>query len=159
MSENKTKPPVGSNNGTKQFIAIEGAASSASEAIGMCGTALVEQGCVTDRFAQDCLDREADYPTGICTKIPVALPHCKSDAILKSALCYLRLTEPVEFRRMDDDEQTVLTRHIFNLAIAPGDHLEFLSKTMQLLSDDTVLERFEAMSIFDVAQYLREHLG
>ena len=78
---------------------------------------------------------------------------------MTSALCYLRLTEPVEFHRMDDDEQTVNARHIFNLAIAPGDHLEFLSKTMQLLADPSVLEAFENMTIDEVAGYLEEHLS
>ncbi len=142
----------------KSYIAIEGMAHDAESAIRLCGKALQERGCVTDAFAQSCIDREGVFPTGICTEIPVALPHCKSDAILKSALCYLRLKEPVEFRRMDDDEETVATRHIFNLAIAPGDHLEFLAKTMQLLQDSNVVRSFESMDIQQVADYLESHI-
>lgn len=60
---------------------------------------------------------------------------------------------------MDDDEETVKTRHIFNLAIAPGDHLEFLAKTMQLLADDQVLCKFDQMPIDQVAAYLQDKLG
>lgn len=147
------------NSDAKGFIAIEGTAQTNIDAIRLCGAALEAKGYVTDAFAQGCIDREEHFPTGICTGIPVALPHCKSDAIVTSALCYLRLTEPVEFHRMDDDEQTVNARHIFNLAIAPGDHLEFLSKTMQLLADPSVLEAFENMTIDEVAGYLEEHLS
>lgn len=143
----------------KGFLAIEGQAATAEEAIRLCGSALEAQGYVTAAFAQGCIDREVDYPTGLPTAIPVALPHCKSEAILKSALCYLRLSEPVSFRRMDDDEQSVSVRHVFNLAIAPGDHLEFLSKTMQLLADDTLLSQFEAMPVAEVQAYLKEKLG
>ena len=143
----------------KTFLAIEGTAATAQDAIQRCGDALMDAGCVTADFARNCIDREVDFPTGICTEIPVALPHCKSEAILRSALCYLRLDAPVVFRRMDDDELTVETRHIFNLAIAPGDHLEFLSKTMQLLADPQVLESFESMTIDEVAAYLKEHLS
>lgn len=143
----------------KGFLAIEGAAATAEDAIRLCGAALERAGYVTDAFAQGCIDREVNYPTGICTEIPVALPHCKSEAILKSAICYARLDTPVSFRRMDDDEESVKTRHVFNLAIAPGDHLEFLSKTMQLLADKRVLEAFEDMPIAGVSAYLQEHLG
>lgn len=161
MSENisASAQHAGLSEQTKGFIAIEGASTTAVEAIRLCGAALESAGYVTDAFAQGCIDREANYPTGICTQIPVALPHCKSEAILKSALCYARLAEPVEFRRMDDDEETVKTRHIFNLAIAPGDHLEFLAKTMQLLADDQVLCKFDQMPIDQVAAYLQEKLG
>ena len=137
------------NSDAKGFIAIEGTAQTNIDAIRLCGAALEAKGYVTDAFAQGCIDREEHFPTGIC----------KSDAIVTSALCYLRLTEPVEFHRMDDDEQTVNARHIFNLAIAPGDHLEFLSKTMQLLADPSVLEAFENMTIDEVAGYLEEHLS
>lgn len=144
---------------TKVFLAIEGSASNAEEAVQMCADKLMANGCVTADFAKNCLDREVDFPTGICTEIPVALPHCKSDAILRSSLCYLRLDKPVTFRRMDDDELTVETRHIFNLAIAPGDHLEFLAKTMQLLQDSRVLKSFESMDMEEIAGYLQEHLA
>lgn len=143
----------------KGFLAIEGSARTSTEAIELCGAALEGTGYVTGAFARGCIEREVNYPTGICTDIPVALPHCKSDAILKSALCYLRLDAPVRFARMDDDEEFVETRHIFNLAIAPGDHLEFLSKTMQLLADPRVLAGFEDMPIDAVADYLKVHLA
>lgn len=143
----------------KVYLSCDGSAATAQDAIRLCGDALEKAGCVTGAFAQGCIDREADYPTGLCTQIPVALPHCKSDAILHSALCYLRLNEPVEFRRMDDDELTVSTRHVFNLAIAPGDHLEFLARTMQVLQDPAVLEDFEHMPIEDTAAYLEQRIG
>ncbi|MEF2858421.1 PTS sugar transporter subunit IIA [Collinsella aerofaciens] len=143
----------------KGFLAIEGSAETAIEAIELCGSELERQGYVTGAFARDCIEREVSYPTGICTDIPVALPHCKSDAIITSALCYLRLDSPVRFARMDDEEEFVETRHIFNLAIAPGDHLEFLSKTMQLLADPAVLSGFENKPIGEVAEYLKTHLS
>lgn len=144
---------------TKGFLAIEGSAETAIEAIELCGSELERQGYVTGAFARGCIEREVSYPTGICTDIPVALPHCKSDAIITSALCYLRLDSPVRFARMDDEEEFVETRHIFNLAIAPGDHLEFLSKTMQLLADPAVLLSFENKTIGEVAEYLKTHLS
>lgn len=140
----------------KLYLACEGMAATAEEAIHLCGEKLEQAGCVTSAFAQECIERERIFPTGLCTEVPVALPHCKSDAIIRSALCYLRLREPVEFRRMDDDERVVETRHIFNLAIAPGDHLEFLARTMQELQDPRVLKSFEMMGVDEIREYLEQ---
>lgn len=60
---------------------------------------------------------------------------------------------------MDDPEDAVMTRHVFNLAIAPGQHLEFLTKTIRLLQDNTVLDRFTTMTSNQIASYLAEHLA
>lgn len=138
-----------------RYLAIEGSAQSAEEAIRLCGDALVRAGCVREGFAQGCIDREKDYPTGICSEAPVALPHCMSDEIINSALCYLRLDEPVEFKRMDDYQETVKTRHVFNLAIDRGDHLKFLSRVISLLQDSAVVSRLENTDISEVALLLQ----
>jgi PTS system galactitol-specific IIA component len=145
--------------GGKLFVALQGSAATSEEAIRICARALQVHGCVTEKFADDCLDREKDFPTGICCETPVALPHCQSDAIRRDALCYLHLNEPVSFYRMDDLEDAVMTCHIFNLAIAPGQHLEFLTKTIRLLQDDTVLDGFSTMTSSQIASYLAEHLA
>lgn len=145
--------------GGKLFVALKGSASTSEEAIRICANALQANGCVTEKFADDCLNREKEYPTGICCETPVALPHCQSDAIRRDALCYLRLDEPVSFYSMDDPEDAVMTRHVFNLAIAPGQHLEFLTKTIRLLQDNTVLDRFTTMTSNQIASYLAEHLA
>lgn len=142
-----------------RFLAIEGRAATADEAIRLCGVALERAGCVREGFAQDCIDRELSYPTGLPTEIPVALPHCQSDAIVQSTLCYLRLVEPVAFFRMDDEEVSILTRHVFNLAIRPGNHLDFLSNVILMLQRPEVLQQLEDMDIGAVADFLAEQLG
>ena len=140
------------------YLAIEGSAETAEEAIGLCGRALVDAGFVHEGFARGCIDREVEFPTGICSEIPVALPHCMSEDIVESAVCYLRLTAPVAFRRMDDDASFIMTRHVFNLAIDRGDHLGFLSKIMGVLQDRDILLRIEQMPIREVAAYLKGHI-
>lgn len=131
-----------------KFIAIEGDVSSCEEAIQLCGRALCGAGFVADAFAQQCVDREREYPTGLCTDIPVAIPHCKSSAILKDGICYLRLREPVTFRRMDDDEETVSTRSVFNIAIqGANDHLDFLRQMMDIVTDSEMVARLESVAI------------
>lgn len=146
-------------SGDHRFLAIEGRATTADEAIRLCGDALERAGCVRESFAQDCVERELSYPTGLPTEVPVALPHCQSDAIVQSALCYLRLAEPVRFVRMDDEEASILTRHVFNLAIRPGNHLDFLSNVILMLQRSEVLRQLEDMDIDSVTGFLMAQLG
>lgn len=143
----------------EKVIALEGRAEDREEAIRLCGQALSRAGIAEDAFAEGCVRREREYPTGICTDVPVAIPHCKSDAILQSGVCYLRLEEPVEFGRMDDDEETVMTRSIFNLAITAGDHLEFLQKMMSIVGDEEFVAELEQADIKDVPEMLEKRLA
>lgn len=143
----------------EKVIALEGRADDREEAIRLCGQALSRAGIAEDAFAEGCVRREREYPTGICTDIPVAIPHCRSDAILQSGVCYLRLEEPVEFGRMDDDEETVMTRSIFNLAITAGDHLDFLQKMMSIVGDEEFVAELEQADIKDVPELLEKRLA
>lgn len=143
----------------EKVIALEGRADDREEAIRLCGQALCRAGIAEDAFTEGCIRREREYPTGICTDIPVAIPHCRSDAILQSGVCYLRLEEPVEFGRMDDDEETVMTRSIFNLAITAGDHLDFLQKMMSIVGDEEFVAELEQADIEDVPELLEERLA
>lgn len=141
------------------YIAITGQASTCEEAIRLAGQALQEAGYVGNGFIKGCTDREKEYPTGLCTDIPVAIPHCQSDEILKTGVCYLRLQEPVVFRRMDDDEETVATRHIFNLAIKGADnHMGFLQKMMGMVTDLEVLKLLESAPIEEIPALLERSL-
>ena len=123
------------------------------------GKMMYEAGKVTDleEYVKGLYEREAEFPTGVGNGI--AIPHCKSDAILQSGVCYLRLEEPVEFGRMDDDEETVMTRSIFNLAITAGDHLEFLQKMMSIVGDEEFVAELEQADIKDVPEMLEKRLA
>ena len=63
----------------EKVIALEGRAEDREEAIRLCGQALCRAGIAEDAFAEGCVRREREYPTGICTDIPVAIPHCERD--------------------------------------------------------------------------------
>lgn len=141
------------------YIAIEGSAQTQEEAITLCAKALYHAGYVEEGFAADCVERERNYPTGICTDIPVAIPHCQSPAIKENAVCYLRLKKPIEFGRMDDDEETIQTRSIFNLAIKKaGDHLDFLNQMMGVVTNQALLEQLESADIGTIPALLRKSL-
>lgn len=142
-----------------KYIAICGNADSAVEAIGLSALALYEKGYVTEAFARDCIVRENEYPTGIPSEIPVALPHCFTNSILADAICYLRLSEPVKFMRMDDDQSFIETRHVFNLAVTRDNQLAFLSDLVQKIQDKGFMRCLDGMDIERVPTLLKKALG
>jgi PTS system galactitol-specific IIA component len=143
-----------------RYIAIEGEASTWEEAIRLCGNALVKHQYTDERFIEECIEREKRFPTGLPCVIPVAIPHSQSDGILKTAVCVLRLHEPVNFYRMDDQEQAVETRIIFNMAIkGADDHLVFLQKLMGFVTNQEMVKQCQDLPIQKLSSYLEEKLA
>lgn len=142
------------------YLVIEGEAADSSEAILLCANALHEQGLVGAAFGQKCIEREKEYPTGLPTEIPVAIPHCKDQETKDNSICFLKLRHPVTFRRMDDDRETIETRFIFNLAIADAaEHLTVLQNLMGFLGDAEKLRTCMSLSGEALIAYLEKYIG
>ncbi len=142
------------------YLATEGCAADWEEAIRLCGSHLMEYGSVGQDFVDGCVEREKEYPTGLPSDIPVAIPHCRSDAVRENSICFLRLKHPVRFQRMDDDMEYVEPRLIFNLAIkAADDHLEFLQKMMDFVTNNGALEKCLELPLEDIPAFIGEKLG
>lgn len=143
-----------------KYIVIRGKAENAEKAILMCGEALYKEGIVGPDFGKNCVIREKDFPTGLPTEIPAAIPHCQDNSVNSNAICVLRLEEPVEFRRMDDDEEKIMTDMIFNLAVLDADeHLEALQNLMAFLSDTGTFTLCRQKTDEELIMYLKEHIG
>ena len=143
-----------------KYIAIEWKANNREEAIKLCGQALLEKGFVGESFIENCISREYEYPTGLPTDIPVAIPHCKDDSVKDSCVCFLRLEEPVLFYRMDDEQEYIETDMIFNLAIAgSGEHIDALGNLMRFIGDSKDIEVCRDLDIKDIPKFLEEKLG
>lgn len=141
------------------YLAIEGHANNWEEAIRLCGKNLVATGNVGEDFIEACVTREVDYPTGLPSEIPVAIPHGASDSIQENTVCFLRTDAPVRFSRMDDDEVFCDTQLIFNIAVKGGeDHLGFLQQLMGLVMDTESLEQCMTLPIEEVPAYLESKL-
>lgn len=143
-----------------KYIAIEGNAENKEEAIKLCGKALIKEGVIGESFIENCITRELEYPTGLPTEIPVAIPHCKDDSVIENSVCFLRLEKPVMFYRMDDDQEYIETDMIFNLAIADsGEHIDALGNLMRFIGDSKSIEVCRELDIKDIPKYLEEKLG
>lgn len=143
-----------------KYLIIHGTADDNMEAIAICGNALQEAGIVQETFAKKCQLREKDYPTGLPTEIPVAIPHCKDEGISENGICFLKLEKPVRFYRMDDELESIETDMVFNMAIKnPDEHLEALQNLMGFLSDADALIKCRDMTDDEVTAYLEEKIG
>ena len=89
---------------TNHYLAIEGEAKDWEEAIRLCGQAIADAGYADETFMNACIEREKEYPTGLPSEVPVAIPHSKVEGIKDNCVCFLRLKNPVTFYRMDSDE-------------------------------------------------------
>lgn len=138
------------------IIAIEEHASDWEEAIRICGQALIAHECIGAHFMEACVEREKSFPTGLPSAVPVAIPHASSHEVHKTSVCVLRLKQPVVFHRMDESEETVETRLIFNLAIkGSGSHLEFLQKLIAFVMDEDKVQKCMELKTEDIPSYLK----
>lgn len=142
------------------YLAFEGSANDSEEAIRLCGKHMMERGIVGQDFIDSCVAREKEYPTGLPADIPVAIPHCHAESIKENCVCFLRLDKPVRFYRLDDDEEYVETRLVFNLAIkAADDHLEFLQKLMDFVTSEGTLAQCNELPLEEIPAFIEKTLG
>lgn len=143
-----------------KYLVIHGSANDRYEAILMCGEALYAAGIVGKSFGNLCIEREKEYPTGLPTEIPTAIPHTKDASVRENSICLLKLDKPVTFQRMDDDTESVETDLIFNLAIKnPDEHLQVLQNMMVFLNDSERLNRCRELPDEELISYLEETIG
>lgn len=111
------------------------------DAIHQAAQQLYKSGYVTEDFEHNCIEREMNFPTGLETEFPVAIPHTESEYVNETAVSVLRLTQPVAFQSMEDNEQSVKVHYVFNLAIKEkGKQVVFLSKIINLVQDSQQLK-------------------
>ena len=109
---------------------------------------LKEKGYVKEGYYEMLIEREERYPTGLRTEpFAVAVPHADPDCVLKPCIAVARLSEPVAFHEMGNEQDTVAVRYIFNLVLQKMDQqLELLrtvigvftnQASMKLLAEET----------------------
>lgn len=139
----------------KDLIVIEKAAATWEEAIGCTSEALLEKGYVKDSFYEGCVEREKKFPTGLPTRIPVAIPHTDAEHVNEPAICLLRLKKPVAFYSMDDGDQTVDAEFVFNMALEKSeDQLDMIQTIISTVQDSEFLGKARNMTLDELYQSL-----
>ncbi len=119
----------------KQAIDLHVTASSKQDAIDQIVALMMKTGCIQDEktYKNAVIAREAEGTTGIGEG--VAIPHAKTDAVLKPALAAMVVPEGVDYEALDGEPT-----NLFFLIAAPNTednvHLDVLGKLSVLLMDD-----------------------
>ena len=124
------------------------------------GNELFKKGYVKESFPEACIKREQMFPTGLPSEEPVAIPHADAEHVIKDALCFLRLDEPVSFRRMDDPEQNIETKLIINMAISSdGGQVEMLRKLVNVLKSKEEIVYLENCSDEELLEFANKNIN
>ena len=121
---------------------------------------LLEKGLVREGFLDSLLQREAAYPTGLPTAVPVALSHTDAQFVIQSALAVGVLQQPVSFHEMGTPDREVMVEIVFLLAIDdPKAQVATLQRFSSLLKDPVALQTIrDAQDPAQCAAYLQKSL-
>ena len=130
-----------------ELYVIEAEASDWEEAIRLTAKVLIDQKAVKLDFAQSCIEREKEYPTGLNDQCPIAIPHTTSSHVNRDAIILLRLKHAVPFHSMEDMDKVVNCRYVMNLALVDDKtHIHFLSKLFNAFKDPNCIKKMDGCS-------------
>lgn len=132
------------------------------EVIRLAGQALVEAGNIDPKYIDACIAREVDFPTGLLLADGqgIAMPHGDSDFVKKDSLSVVRTQKDVAFGRMEDKDQKVACRLVFNLALASGQqHITVLRKLIGLFQEEAFITACQSLSDEETADYIKKRLA
>lgn len=132
-----------------ESICLNGRAENKKDALDQMVDLMAKSGRVRDveKYRKGVYAREEESTTGIGEGI--AIPHCKSDAVIKPGLAAMTLPDGVDFESLDGQPA-----NLFFLIAAPDTednvHLDVLSKLSVLLMDETFTDGLrQAKSVDD----------
>ena len=79
----------------EDHIQINGIVRDQFEAIALAAEPLLRDGSITEDFIEAAVERERVFPTGLPTKIGVALPHTEAKYVLKESISIVTLKNTV----------------------------------------------------------------
>lgn len=118
-----------------ESINLNGTPAGKTEALNQCIDLMAKSGKIADveKYRKGVFAREEEGTTGI--GMGIAIPHCKSDAVIKAGLAAMVVKDGVEFESLDGTPAKI----IFLIA-APNTednvHLQVLSKLSVMLMDE-----------------------
>ena len=125
-----------------ELILLDAVARDSTDIIEQLCARLRAAGCVGDRYCQDVLTREKEYPTGLPSEgVTAAIPHAFSEDVMETAVAIAVLREPVMFRNIADYDEELPVSLVFLLAngTGSGEHMDSLQELMDSMSRPSLL--------------------
>lgn len=125
---------------TEDLIQLKMMAKTKKEAIYELAHLLVKNGDIDDEeaFVMDVFQREAEGMTGIGNSI--AIPHGKSDSVLKTSIVVGKTAVPIEWESLDEKPVRVIILFAVKNTDANTMHIKLLQKVAMLLADEDFIE-------------------
>lgn len=118
------------------FCATSLDVNSAADALEKIATSGYKLNLLEQTWFAAAADREKEFPTGLPTPIPVAIPHTDSMHVKASGIGFFRLTRPVTFGEMGSTDSTVEVSIIIPLLITdPKEQVDLLMKVVTAVQD------------------------
>lgn len=125
-----------------EWILLDASAKDSTDIIRQLCALLRQSGCIGERYCQDVIEREKEYPTGLPSEgVTAAIPHAFSDDVKETAVAIAVLREPVLFRNIADYDEELPVSLVFLLANGTGDgeHMDSLQELMDSMSRPSLL--------------------
>ena len=114
------------------------------DAIALAAIPLLSQGCVTEDFVEAVVERERTFPTGLPTKIGVALPHTEAKYVLKESISIVTLNNTIVFAGMGNPKESIPVQIVFLLAINdPEKQLRILQTIITIIQNEKMLKKIK----------------
>lgn len=136
-------------------------AETKEDAIRALAAMLEDQGFVDAEYAEDVVQREQEYPTGlIFPGIIIALPHSNPEHVKASAIAVGRCVKKPEFANMEDFSQKIKVDMVVLLAVKdPERHMAILNNLIGLFTlGDNCKALLECNSEAKVCQLFKDCL-
>jgi len=138
---------------------IEGSPQDWEEAIYLTYHELQEQNCVKESFLDACIEREKNFPTGLPTRIPVAIPHTDTEHVLCSSACLLKLKNPVSFKSIEDASEDIRVCYVLNLAMKQaGNQVSMLSTIVEMFQNHQFTEIMKHGTLEEIRETITNKL-
>ncbi|MCO8294360.1 PTS sugar transporter subunit IIA [Tetragenococcus halophilus] len=124
---------------TEELIDLELQAENKEEAILELTNILYKKGLVSNvkDFYEDVFLREKEGVTGLGQGI--AIPHGKSDSVIKTSLVVGKMTQPIEWESLDEQPVDIIILFAVRNIEANTLHIKLLQKVAVLLADDAFI--------------------
>lgn len=101
---------------------------------------LINEGYVKSGYYDALISREQNFPTGIESKINLAIPHADPQKVNKSTFVIVTLAEPINFASMVEPEKILEVQMVILLVLTDGkDQIAFLKRIPDLAGDNEIL--------------------
>jgi fructose PTS system EIIA component len=134
---------------SEDLIELELQATTKIEAIKELTNLLFVNGCISDEenFIKDVMHREGEGVTGL--EKGVAIPHGKSDYVLKTSIAVGRTKGYLEWESMDGNPINIIILFAVKNADSTTTHIKLIQRVAVLLSDEEVIEQFQTLQTKD----------